>query len=170
MQVACTCKRFLSRDGRTFALLRAAMSITEDEARTILRDQGLRATPPRLAVLRVLSEATGPLSNGEVLTRLGETPWDPATIYRNLVKLRQAGLASVVSRAEGVDRYVLAPGQGDGHQHPHFVCEDCGRLACLPAELTASMSMEGPWSVSLKKAMVQLRGECPDCLDREAGS
>ncbi len=144
------------------------MSITEDEARSVLRTKGLRATPPRLAVLRVLSEATSPLSNSEVSGRLGDNHWDPATIYRNLIKLREAGLASVVSRAEGVNRYVLDPAYGDGHRHPHFVCEDCGRLECLPAELTASMSMEGPWSLSLKKAMVQLRGECPDCLQRGA--
>lgn len=140
------------------------MSITKDEARKLLHESALRATGPRLAVLRVLAEAQNPLSHTEVLERLGETDWDPATIYRNLVKLRDAGVAPVVSRAEGIDRYALAEGQGDGHRHPHFVCEDCGRVACLPVELTASMSIDGPWAASIQKAMVQLRGECPDCL------
>jgi len=146
------------------------MSITEDDARIALRNKGLRATRPRLAVFRVLSEATSPLSHSEVLARLGETEWDPATIYRNLVKLREAGLATVLSRAEGVSRYVLDPTPGESHRHPHFVCDDCGRLACLPASLTDSMVMEGPWDVSLKKAMVQLRGECPDCLGRDVAT
>ncbi len=142
--------------------------MTEEEARRLLRTKGLRATPPRLAVLRVLSGSSGPLSNRDVSERLGVVPWDPATTYRNLVKLRSAGLAEVVSRAGGVDRYVLAPAQGEAHRHPHFVCDDCGLLTCLPAELTASISMEGPWSASLRKAMVQLRGECPDCLESGA--
>ncbi|MEM9493284.1 MAG: Fur family transcriptional regulator [Myxococcota bacterium] len=141
------------------------MSITKDEARKLLHESALRVTAPRLAVLRVLAEAQNPLSHTEVLKRLGETDWDQATIYRNLVKLRDAGLAPVVSRAEGIDRYALAQAQSDGHRHPHFVCEDCGRVACLPAELTASISMEGPWAASIQKAVVQLRGECPDCLD-----
>ena len=142
------------------------MSINTYEARKLLHESTLRATAPRLAVLRVLAEACGPLSHTEVLDRLGETAWDPSTIYRNLVKLRDAGVAPVVSRAEGIDRYALARGQGDGHRHPHFVCEDCGRVACLPAELIASMSMEGPWAASIQGAAVELRGECPDCLGR----
>lgn len=142
------------------------MSMTKDEARKLLHDSGLRATAPRLAVLRVLAQAQGPLSHTEVLERLGEMDWDPATIYRNLVKLRDAGVAPVVSRVEGIDRYALAGARGDGHRHPHFVCEDCGRVAYLPAELTASMSMDGPWAVSIQRAMVQLRGECPECLHR----
>ena len=142
------------------------MSITMHEARKLLHESALRATAPRLAVLRVLAEAPGPLSHTEVLDRLGETTWDPSTIYRNLVKLREAGVAPVVSRAEGIDRYALAQAQGDGHRHPHFICEDCGRVACLPAELLASMSMEGPWAASIRDAAVELRGACPDCLRR----
>ena len=140
------------------------MSITKDEARRMLRDHSLRITAPRVAVLRVLSEAQKPLSHSEVLKILGDTDWDPTTTYRNLVKLRYTGLASVVSRAEGIDRYELTQTQGDNKNHPHFVCEDCGLVACLPSDLTASISMEGHWSASIKRAIVQLRGECPDCI------
>ena len=140
------------------------MKITKDKARQWLHESGLRATAPRMAVLGVLAQAARPLSHTEVLERLGETDWDPATIYRNLVKLRDAGVAPVVSRMEGIDRYALAWERDDGHRHPHFLCEDCGRIACLPAELVASMSMDGPWAESIKRAMVHLRGECPDCL------
>lgn len=140
------------------------MGITKDEARKLLQERSLRATAPRLAVLRVLAEAKIPLSHTEVLERLGETEWDPATIYRNLVKLRDAGVAPVVTRAEGIDRYAFAGAQDDCHHHPHFVCDDCGRVACLPEQLTASMAMDGPWATSIQKAMVQLSGECPDCL------
>lgn len=144
------------------------MGLTKDEARKLLQEKALRATAPRMAVLQVLAEATSPLSYTQVLKRLGETDWDPATIYRNVVKLRDAGVAAVVSRADGMDRYVLSGDEQDDHHHPHFVCEDCGRVACLPIELTASISMEGPWAASVQKAMVQLRGACPDCL-AEAG-
>ncbi len=142
------------------------MSITKHKARKLLHESTLRVTAPRVAVLRVLAEAQNPLSHTEVLKRLGKADWDPATIYRNLVKLRDAGVAAVVSRAEGIDRYALAGAGDGGHRHPHFVCEDCGRVACLPAELTASMSMDGLWAASIQKAMVQLQGECPDCLER----
>lgn len=146
------------------------MRMTATEARQLLRKHALRVTAPRLAVLGVLLEATRPLSHTEVLEHLGDTHWDPATIYRNLVKLRDAGVAPVVSQASGIDRYALAHAHNDNHRHPHFVCDDCGRVSCLPAELTASMSMDGPWSASVRNAMVQLRGECPDCLKRATGT
>ena len=140
------------------------MSITKGQAKTLLMERSLRVTAPRVAVLRVLAEAQIPLSHTEVLEQLGESDWDPATIYRNLVKLRDAGVATVVSRAEGIDRYVLAEAGDDDHRHAHFHCEDCGRVACLPADLTASLSIDGPWAPSIQKAMVQLLGECPECL------
>ena len=144
------------------------MSMTKAEARKLLHDRSLRATAPRLAVLKILEAASVPLSYTEVLDRLGETDWDPATIYRNLVKLRDAGLAPVV-RAGGVDRYALIRANDQGHRHPHFYCEDCGLVTCLPESLTASLSMNGPWAASVNQAMIQLSGECPDCLEPADG-
>ena len=92
--------------------------------------------------------------------------WDPATVYRNLVKLRAAGLAPVVGRVDGIDRYAFSAFDDADHRHPHFVCDDCGRVSCLPSALTASMAIEGPWETSVQQALVQLRGACPDCLGR----
>ncbi|CAM2005687.1 Fur family transcriptional regulator [Acanthopleuribacter pedis] len=139
------------------------MRITKNQARKLLQECALRVTAPRLAVVRVLAEARDPLSHTEMLDRLGDTDWDPATVYRNLIKLRDAGLAEVVSRVDGIDRYALAR-EENNHKHPHFVCVHCGRVACLPEEITVAAVAEGPWAASVAKAMVQLRGECPDCL------
>jgi len=139
------------------------MSFTKDDAKTTLREHNLRVTGPRVAVLCQLASAGTPLSHSEMLERLGETDWDPATIYRNLVKLREAGVAVVANRAEGIDRYALASTHDDEHHHPHFVCDDCGRVACLPESVTVSMEADSPWAASVAQASVQLRGECPDC-------
>ena len=141
------------------------MSITNTKARQLLHESKLRVTAPRLAVLHVLMKAESPLSHTEVLERLGKTSWDPATVYRNLIKLRDAGIAPVVSRADGIDRYALTGSDENQHQHPHFVCDDCGRVACLPVELTLSTKVDGPWAVSIQQAMIQFRGECPECLE-----
>ena len=140
------------------------MRITKDEARRRLRACGLRVTAPRVAVLRILAEAGGPVSFTQVLDLLGDSDWNQATTYRNLIKLREAGLASVVSRLDGIDRYALAGDHEDGHRHPHFLCEDCGRVACLKEEVTAALSIDGRWAESIRGAMVQLLGHCPDCL------
>ena len=140
------------------------MNISKIDARALLQERALRVTGPRLSVLRVLAAAESPLSYTEVLEHLGETDCCPTTIYRNLVKLRDAGLAPVVSRAEGVDRYALADGRDDRHLHPHFVCDKCSRVACLPEEIGSSVAIDGPWAASIQQAALQLRGDCPDCL------
>lgn len=139
--------------------------MTKDEARSLLKAHGLRSTGPRIAVLRVLADSDRPLSYREVHGCVADMGWDPTTIYRNLVKLREVGVAPVVSRAEGIDRYALADTRDGRHRHPHFLCEDCGLLACLPADAVSSTSADGPWAASIEQAMVQLRGTCPDCLE-----
>lgn len=133
-------------------------------AREVLHQAGLRATQPRIAVLMALQNSAAPLSHSEMLEILGSDDWDPATIYRNLVKLTEVGLAHVVTRAEGMARYALVEGDDAEHHHPHFVCVDCGRVSCLPEEVVAPQKLDGPWASSLKSATLQYHGECPECL------
>ncbi|MEM6962252.1 MAG: transcriptional repressor, partial [Myxococcota bacterium] len=59
------------------------------ELRTTLREHGLRATAARLAVLKCLANAEGPLSHSEVCSLLSDHGFDRATVYRNLVDLTE---------------------------------------------------------------------------------
>ena len=140
------------------------MTLSKDHIRSILAQHSLRATAPRLAVLGVLAAAKRPLSHSEVLQQLGAMDCDPATIFRNLVKLREAGIAPVVSRLDGIDRYALRTGHDDEHHHAHFSCDDCGALTCLPGEVTNTDTLTEPWAKAIRQASVQLRGQCPDCV------
>jgi len=140
--------------------------MTDRKAREFLKDAGLRVTAPRVAVLRALGAARTPLSHSEVVERLGDVDWDRATTFRNLVKLRDAGIAPVVSRIDGIDRYALADSPGSAHRHPHFRCDDCGRIACLSVDIIAALPADEAWSTSIQDARVHLQGECPDCLAR----
>ncbi len=140
------------------------MDLSDDQARALLRGHGVRITRPRIAVVRLLAASSEPLSHSEALTRLSATDCDPATIYRNLVRLTEVGIVRIVSHAEGQARYALiTPGADEEHLHPHFHCEACGRLTCLPAALTLSPP-DTRWRASLATATIQLRGACPDCL------
>lgn len=143
------------------------MSLSKIQARTLLRDRGLRATAPRVAVLRLLDREQRPLSHSEVLTLLGDSDWDQATVYRNLVKLSESGVTRVVSRAGGMARYELASDEGAPTQeHPHFVCSECGTVSCLPLAVAVVQSPEvdGAWQQAVDAARIQLEGRCPDCL------
>ncbi len=142
--------------------------VTRQQSKQILRDAGLRATAPRAAVLRLLSDAERPLSHAEVVEALGTDDWDAATLYRNLVKLNEVGLARVASRVGGVTRFAAQEDGTPTHVHPHFACRDCGSVRCLEeAQVSLPASLKR-WREALADAEVQLVGQCPECRNPSA--
>ena len=138
-------------------------NLSRDDAKERLRDVGLRATAPRVAVLRLLTCAQKPLSHSEVVDAIGNDDWDQATLYRNLLKLVEVDLARVASKVGGVARYEARGDDDSPHLHPHFSCQKCGSVECLPeARLTGPVSRR--WNRSLEQSELQLIGDCPDCL------
>ncbi len=144
--------------------------MTKVQAIQRLKEAGLRITGARTDILMLLASAKVPLSHTEVIGQLPETECNPATVYRNLVKFRDCGIVAVVSRAAGIDRYALNTTTGLVHDHPHFICDDCGQVACLPFEVASSLKAGERWAASVNTAVIQLRGECPDCIDDVAES
>jgi len=123
-----------------------------------IREVGLRVTAPRMAVLQAMSQAERPLSHAEVAELLGgeAAPWDRATVYRNLVALVDVGVLRVASHTGGLLRYEWADAEEE-HGHPHFVCEDCGIVSCLPST-DVVLPKVAKWQEALRDAMVQLVG------------
>lgn len=131
-----------------------------------LRDAGLRSTTARVQVLHVLEEAyrngSPPLSHNDVAEALESDMFDRATVYRNLMDLTEAGLASRADMGDHVWRFArMQKDQTHANQHPHFVCRDCGSVSCLPAnEVKISASSK---RLKQKNLEVQVRGTCAAC-------
>ena len=133
--------------------------------RELIREAGLRVTAPRVAVLELLSNAGHPLSHREVVDSVGSVDWDRATLFRNLQKLVEVGLAEVTSRAGGIARYELKKErEATAHIHPHFACRDCGTVSCLP-ESSLSAPSDPRWRAAILDADFQVVGRCPDCRE-----
>ena len=132
-----------------------------------LRAAGLRVTGPRIAVLRQLTQARTPLSHAEVCERVTLAGMDRATVYRNLMDLADAGLLrrtdiDHVWRFEWVAR---EQPPHTGGAHPHFVCSDCGTVACLPASAVSLRAVRGtPRALRYHSVEVRLRGLCDACV------
>lgn len=131
-----------------------------DRLRARLRELGLRATRPRLAVLQVLQEADAPASHADVVDALAKGGWDRATLYRNLNDLADAGLL----RRMDVDhtwRFELIREAHADDGHPHFVCVTCGDIQCLG---DIEIQADGPAAELLSRQHeVQIRGVCAEC-------
>jgi Fur family ferric uptake transcriptional regulator len=134
------------------------------ELKTALRDAGLRATASRLAVLRALRAALRPVSHAEVVQALADSPWDRATVYRNLVDLAGAGLAQKVELGDRVWRFHSGEVASHGAaMHPHFICVQCGDVSCLP-DVSMNVPRRGvPRSLKSRTVEVHLRGVCDTC-------
>ena len=135
--------------------------------RTELRSAGLRATPARVAVLRLLRAATGPLSHGEIVQALGNDTWNRTTLYRNLIDLERAGLTRRTQLGEPVWRFEDALGDHGVRSHPHFVCTTCSKVVCLPElEIAPRAVADCRRAIRKRSFEIQLRGVCDAC---EAG-
>ncbi len=143
----------------------------EDAARAALRAAGLRGTPSRVAVLRLVRTTLGPVSHAEVVRGLASArvAVDRATVYRNLLDLAGRGLLRRIDLGDHVWRFESRDVEHEPSvPHAHFVCTGCGEVACLPGvgiQLTGGAS--APRAVQTKRVGVQLTGRCNQCADRE---
>ena len=138
-----------------------------DDLRSRIRNVGLRATAPRIAVLRSLLNVATPQSHAEVVERLAPEGWDRATIYRNLTDLTEAGLVRRTDLGDHVWRFELrAPRSGHADaDHPHFMCDGCGDILCLPGESVELKPARGlPRALSRQLVQIQIRGRCDRCV------
>lgn len=135
----------------------------ERRLRDLLVAHGLRVTRHRLTLLAELGGRDRPVTHPWLTARLPEM--DRATVYRNLQVLTRHGVL-VRTLVDRVWRYRLpsrATG-GDHGRHPHFVCEDCGRVLCLDAADVVLRRRH-----AFRVSQVQLRGTCGGCLDGSEG-
>lgn len=138
---------------------------TDTELRSRLREMGLRATRPRLAVLTALHDQASPLSHPELMERIGLDRFDRATVYRILSDLTQAELLRRMDLGDKVWRYELLDHcRTIADDHAHFLCVDCSRVTCLP-ELELRPVGGGALPAELLGAELHLKvtGRCAGC-------
>ncbi|MCS7033756.1 MAG: transcriptional repressor [Phycisphaerae bacterium] len=133
----------------------------------LLRAHGLRRTPVRVEVLDLLQSASRPLSVPQMLNWLRGV--DAVTVYRTLNTFIKKKL---VHRVRGEDRsWLYAAGDPlaqPAHLHPHFVCDECGKVECLeeasiPGTFVESLHVGDEYHVAYPE--VVLHGRCPKCHD-----
>lgn len=134
-------------------------------AKQLLRDHTLRATAARVAVLRILASADGPLSHAEVVEELTEFGFDQSTVFRCLNEIADAGLVSRLDLGDQIRRFELRETSNQSEfTHPHFMCVDCGTLSCMN-DFTVQLSpSRGPRRDKLGTITeIMIRGHCGQC-------
>lgn len=138
-----------------------------EEVRDLIRARKLRATAVRIDVLVVLHEAGGPMTHEQVFGELRGGLYDKASVWRILSDLAEAGILRRMDLGDRVWRYELMDAcRAVVDDHPHFLCEACGEVQCLPPlELRAK---DGGLPPQLESAEFHIRvmGRCETCVAR----
>ena len=138
----------------------------EESVTKLLKLSKLRRTPVRAGVLEVLARASRPLGAVDILEKLPPHT-DAVTVYRTLNTLTRKEVLHRVRGEDRVWRYALGDTHEDAtHQHPHFVCESCGKVECLkeaqiPRDFVRALGVQSRHTVRYPE--VVLHGICPRC-------
>ena len=133
-----------------------------------LREVGLRATKPRLAVLAALEEARGHKSADELVALLHERNVDipRSSVYNVLADLTAARLVTHAELGSRSERYEV----GDVWHH-HLVCRNCGVVVDVPCLVEVhpclDITVDGAY---LEQAEVVFRGLCAACASKSDGA
>lgn len=144
----------------------ATAVIAPSERYTHLREQcstrGLRLTPQRDVLLRVLSEASGHPTADDLVKEVRRflPSVSHATVYRNVQELVRAGLVGTLERAGGAVQFEINP-----DDHHHFLCRKCGQvwdvyLDDFDVRVSRRSTLKG---FKVDRREVQLHGLCLEC-------
>jgi Fur family transcriptional regulator, ferric uptake regulator len=150
---------------RKFRRARNQRGLMLADARDRLQRRHLRATAPRLAVLRLLLRERRPLSHSQVAQALHSDGFDRATVFRNLRDLAEAAILTRVDVGDHTWRFELhADHNSSRTHHSHFVCERCSAVRCLDDFSVHTLShTPALGAIVASVSEVVLRGCCKHC-------
>ena len=130
-----------------------------------LREKGLKATPQRMAIYRMLSNTTAHPTAETVWEQVkGEFPAVSFnTVYTTLSAFEQVGLIQRLHIGGNIAHY-----DANVNPHIHLHCENCGRVDDHPGSfyidfgsLSREIGEQAAYIVS--RAELNLYGLCPHC-------
>ena len=110
------------------------------------------------------------MTHEQIMEVLPEGVHDRASIWRILSDLADCGLLQRMDLGDRVWRYELhdacRPVAAD---HPHFLCERCGKVQCLPPLHLRAEDGSLPMALQGAAFHVRVTGQCATCSGPPAG-
>ncbi len=134
------------------------------DAAAWLRENGLRATHGRLAIVRVLDASSVPVTLADIHEKVRKEGCDFATVFRFISILEDKELVQRVAWIDGSTRHEIRA--KDGHHHHHYlICRTCHKVEpideCVVERFEDQIAKERGYS-GLSHSL-QLSGVCPAC-------
>lgn len=134
----------------------------EAVVKEILNRAGLKCTPGRAALLKLLIDSKIPLAQEEISSRLTGKGLNKVNIYRALESFIKVGLVHRIDSSDRIWRFAYCGCGQIGHCHPHFICRSCGSVECL-LQLELPNLTKQINGYTIEERELYLKGLCPRC-------
>ncbi len=128
-------------------------------ASELLKENGLRKSAQRMAVITILQRHACPLTEEEIKGEM-DGLYDRVTFYRTMQALAGAGIVHRIVVDNTAVRYALNAG-GYDKAHVHFFCKECHSVICLKDIPVRHYPLSADFIQ--EDCEVLIKGICPDC-------
>lgn len=139
------------------------------EIHAIIRKTGLKATPARVAILRILHKNRHPMSAQEIIEKLGPTV-NQATVYRFMKGAANAGIIKQIDLRQNHARFEIF----DEADHHHLVCVYCGKVRdvadCGIGDMHSKILQKAHDFAHIREHSLEFYGICKHCLQKRRKS
>jgi Fur family transcriptional regulator, ferric uptake regulator len=136
-----------------------------DEIPARLRAAGMRWTPQRRTLVRVLQSIEGHVSAAELVERCRaeDATTTPSTVYRTLDVLEDLGVVCHGHDGSGREEYHVLPQDA----HGHIYCEGCTAVWEIRGEVADEVQglLERQLGFEIDLSHVTISGRCRGCRD-----
>jgi len=142
------------------------MSMKRGEAERILREQGARVTPQRVAILRAVG-SSGSHPDADAVYRqvsLEHPHISRDTVYRTLSMMEEKRIIGSVLSAGNAKRY-----DPNTSRHHHLLCVRCKKILDFSAEEFDRLEppAHAVFRFQVLRTTVQVEGVCEECRNRK---
>lgn len=138
--------------------------LTSFELVNLLRDNGYKVTPQRLAIYEALAEQEWHPNAEMLYNKLKPrfTAMSFATVYKTMEILQKLQVVTIMNTGEDSFRY-----DATMHDHDHIQCTCCGNIMDVKSSTSQQQqlteSVEKNTGYTVEKTRFYFYGVCPDC-------
>ncbi|MBB2182504.1 transcriptional repressor [Lachnospiraceae bacterium MD1] len=146
----------------------------KEQFKLLLKQNGLKVTTQRIAILEVLDSRPGIHLTAEEIYDCVKKKYPEigiATVYRTIQMLSELNLIDKLNLDDGYVRYEISKkGTEDTcHHHHHLICLDCGRIYAFQDDLLETLEerIKETMGFTVSDHEVKLYGHCQECRDKQ---
>ena len=149
------------------------MPDTQEQFRLLLKQNGLKVTTQRVAILEVLNSRPGKHLTAEEIYDFVKKKYPDigiATVYRTIQMLSELNLIDKLNLDDGYVRYEINKKTEEAacHHHHHLICLDCGSIYAFQDDLLETLEerIKETMGFEVVDHEVKLFGHCKKCIGK----